>query len=72
MIDFLLKQNKEHSFGLNMSSEDCTAVHADYHKENTEQIILRLSEEIHLQAECQCEKNWLEREQFWKVINPWK
>lgn len=55
-----------------MSSEDCTTLYSDYHKENTEQIILKLSEEIHLQAECQCEKHWLEREQFWKVINPWK
>lgn len=44
---------------------------ADYRKENIEQIILD-SEEIHLQAECQREKHWLEREQFWKVINPWK
>lgn len=42
-------------------SGDCTAVCADDHKENTEQIILRLSKEIHLQAECQCEKYWLER-----------
>lgn len=55
-----------------MSSEDCTAVYADYHKENTEQVVLKLSKEIHLQAERQSAKYWLEREQFWKVINPWK
>lgn len=57
---------------LNMSSEDCSTMCADYHKENAEQIILKLSKEINFQAECHCEKYWLEREQFWKVINSWK
>lgn len=71
MIDFLLKQNKA-QFWIKCHQKIVLLCMLIIIKKILEQIMFRLSKEIHLQAECQYEKYWLERERFWKVINPWK